>query len=151
MPRQVAEQLGRRKEVAQLVEQELDNGLGACWLRQDDIARVVENVLLHFDRADYRLLAWCIMPNHVHALIEPDSGRSLSDIVRRWKSFSARRANEILRCTGPFWHPDYFDRFMRDESHLERTIHYVEQNPVKAGLAPKAAGWPWSSARRRER
>jgi putative transposase len=71
---------------------------------------------------------------------------SLSDIVRSWKSFTARRANALLGHPGPFWHADYFDRYMRDEEHFARTVEDVEQNPVKAGLVDKAADWPWSSA-----
>src|SRR6185437_17122670 len=49
----------------------LDAGHGACWLRGPTIARIVEDALIHFDGARYRLIAWTIMPNHVHALIEP--------------------------------------------------------------------------------
>ena len=71
---------------------------------------------------------------------------SLGAIVRGWKSFTARRANEQLGRSGPFWHADYFDRYMRNEDQLNRTIEYVEQNPVKAGLVSNAADWPWSSA-----
>ncbi len=89
------------------------------------------------------------MPNHVHVVVEPIEGSRLGAIVQAWKSFTAHRANSVLRRTGPFWHKDYFDRFIRDEGHLARTIDYVENNPVKAGLASTANSWQWSSARRR--
>jgi putative transposase len=95
------------------------------------------------------LLAWCLMPNHVHVVIEILGNYSLSAIMRSWKSFTARRANVQLGRSGPFWHADYFDRFIRDDEHLARTIEYVEQNPVKAGLAGIAIDWLWSSARLR--
>lgn len=72
---------------------------------------------------------------------------SLSEIVGSWKSFTAKQANRIIGQSGTFWHADYFDRYMRDEGHLARTIGYVENNPVKAGLVADAAEWPWSSAR----
>ena len=87
------------------------------------------------------------MPNHVHAIVEIVGHTPLSDIVKSWKSFTARRANALLHRSGSFWHPDYFDRYMRGEGHLERTIDYVESNPVKAGLAAAAEDWPWNSAR----
>ncbi|MFI5033812.1 MAG: hypothetical protein ACHQPH_24265, partial [Reyranellales bacterium] len=51
-------------------------------------------------------------------------------------------ANRTLRRAGAFWHRDHFDRFIRDEGHLERTIEYVENNPVKAGLVLFASDWP---------
>ena len=127
----------------------LDVGLGACWLRRPDVALVVENALMHFDGVRYRLLGWCIMPNHVHAVIEIVDEHSLTDIVGSWKSFTAKRANSQIGRSGPFWHPDYFDRFMRNEGHLARTVDYVENNPVKAGLVAEAFDWPWSSARLR--
>ena len=89
------------------------------------------------------------MPNHVHAVVEPREGHSLGPIVHSWKSYSAKQANQVLGRSGEFWHRDYFDRYIRDEGHLARTIDYVENNPVKAGLCASSGGWPWSSARLR--
>src|SRR5262245_23086601 len=97
------------------------------------IASIVEDAILHFDGDRYQLLAWCVMPNHVHVIIEPSGGHSLGAIVRSWKSFTANRANRALGRAGPFWHRDYFDRFIRDEGHLFRTIDYVENNPGEGG------------------
>jgi putative transposase len=105
--------------------------------------------LRRFDGDRYRLLAWCIMPNHVHVVVEPDANNLLDRIIQSWKSYTAKRANQILDRSGMFWHRDYFDRFMRDEGHLNRTIDYVENNPVKAGLAFEPVKWRWSSARLR--
>jgi REP element-mobilizing transposase RayT len=87
------------------------------------------------------------MSNHVHVVIEMRDGPSLSEIVGSWKSFTAKRANAQLGRSGPFWDADYFDRYMRNEDHLARTVDYVEQNPVKAGLVDVASKWRWSSAR----
>lgn len=147
LPRAVVEALRLKDDAIRLLDAELDNGLGECHLRDPEIAQVVQDALLHFDQDRYRLLAWCLMPNHVHVVIEISGASSLSTIVNSWKSFTARKANQQLRRSGPFWNADYFDRFMRDEGHLQRTIGYVEQNPVKAGLATEPRDWPWSSAR----
>ena len=87
------------------------------------------------------------MPNHVHAVVQPVAGDSLGGIVQSWKSFTAKAANRLLGREGPFWHKDYFDRYIQDEGHLARTVDYVENNPVKAGLITAAADWPWSSRR----
>jgi len=133
----------------ELVERKLDRSYGSCWLAQPEIASTVEEALLHFDGTRYRLLAWCIMPNHVHAVVELQAGGRLHAIVQSWKSFSAKRANQRLGRRGAFWYPDYFDRYMRDGQHLDITIDYVERNPVTAGLVENAAMWRWSSARRR--
>ncbi len=146
LPRSIVEGLTLQGDTVRRVDQELDAGWGECWLRRPEIAKLVQDALLHFDGERYRLLAWCIMPNHVHIVIEMLGSHSLIDIMASCKSFTARRANAQLSRSGPFWHPDYFDRYMRDEDHLGRTIDYVEQNPVKAGLVSAATDWPWSSA-----
>jgi len=147
LPRAVVEVLRQQDDAMRLIDERLDAGMGACWLGRSDIASLVQTALLHFDGDRYRLLAWCLMPNHVHAIVEIVGDTSLSEIVRSWKSFTARQANALLDRSGSFWHPDYFDRYMRNEQHLERTIDYVESNPVKAGLASIAEDWPWSSAK----
>jgi len=87
------------------------------------------------------------MPNHVHVGLEAANGYRLGAILHSWKSFTANKVNALLGRTGAFWHDDYFDRYMRDEDHLIRTVRYVEQNPVKAGLVDTDSDWNWSSSR----
>ncbi len=149
LPKAIAEELSHLTENLAETDDRLDDGWGACWLKQPAIAQLVEDAIMHFDARRYCLLAWCIMPNHVHVIVEPTDGNRIGAIVHSWKSFSAKQANHILDRSGSFWHRDYFDRFIRDEGHLLRTIDYVENNPVKAGLAATAAAWPWSSGRLR--
>ena len=149
LPKSVAETLARKSDDFAEVDERLDAGFGVCWLRQEEIAVAVESAILHFDDVRYRVLAWCIMPNHIHVVIDPSEGHRLGDIVHSWKSFSANKANRLLERKGAFWHRDYFDRFIRNERHLARTVEYVENNPIKAGLAAESKDWPWSSARYR--
>lgn len=140
-------EIERRKRI----EQWLDSGLGCCALRHPQVADVVEQSLLHFDGTRYHLLSWCIMPNHVHVLLRPD--QPLSRIVQSWKSYTGRWAlsrNAELDLGIPgeaFWMREYWDRFIRDENHLRRTIDYVHSNPVEAGLCATPQSWRWSSAR----
>jgi REP element-mobilizing transposase RayT len=149
LARAVAEQLAKQPDNLAKTDENLDGGLGACWLKDPTVAALVENAMLYFDGERYRLLAWCVMPNHVHVVVEPIEGHRLGTIVQAWKSFSAKKANSALDRSGPFWHKDYFDRFIRDEGHLARTVEYIENNPVKAGLASTPSAWLWSSNRRR--
>ena len=134
------------------MEHWLDSGFGCRALGHPKVAAIMENALLHFDGTRYRLLAWCIMPNHVHVLIRP--GQNLAAIVRSWKSFTGRWAlahGVELGLSIPgkvFWMREYWDRYIRDDAHHRRAIDYIHQNPVKAGLCDKAEAWPWSSARR---
>ena len=118
----------------QLVETFLDAGYGACYLRDPQIAELVESALLFFDGERYTMHAWVVMPNHVHALFTPAPAWSLSDIMLSWKSFTGRKANEFLGRSGQFWQEDYFDRYVRSENHYHDVLAYIERNPVKAGL-----------------
>ena len=93
-----------RDQLAQFVdavEAELDSSHGACWLRDTRIARLVEDALLHFDGERYRLIAWAIMPNHVHVVLEVLPGNPLPNILHSWKSFTAKAANKLLGSSGP--------------------------------------------------
>ena len=140
----------RCAELRERIERYADQGHGACWLRDERIASRVEEALFHFDGVRYRLLAWVVMPNHVHVLIETLPGFPLADVIHSWKSYTAKQANKTLERTGAFWMPDYFDRYVRDEQHLAAVTDYIEQNPVKAGLVQSAGDWQWSSASGRQ-
>jgi REP element-mobilizing transposase RayT len=134
-------------EFRRRTEDYLDTGHGECLLRRPEIAVVVENALLHFDRQRYRLLAWYVMPNHVHALIETTEGWPLDGVLHSWKSFTSHEANRILQRQGEIWQREYLDRYIRNAEHFEAALRYIEENPVKAGLARIMTDWPWSSAR----
>ena len=135
----------QQNERRQRIEAALDQGHGACWLQRPEIATLVRGALCHFDGDRYRLHGWVIMPNHVHVLVTPLGDHSLSGVVHSWKSYTATRANKLLGRSGPFWHADYFDRFMRDEDHFVTTLEYIHGNPVKAGLCAAPSAWEWSS------
>jgi REP element-mobilizing transposase RayT len=133
--------LNKLRALIRKAEDCLDEGLGHCYMRNPRIAAVVAGAIRHFhDR--YKLLAWCVMPNHVHVLFSPLSGFTLSSILQSWKSYSAHQANRTLRRSGIFWQREYFDHLVRSESHLLKFVRYIEQNPQKAGLQ----NWPWVSS-----
>jgi REP element-mobilizing transposase RayT len=129
-----------------IIEQFLDNGAGACHLRNPAIAGDLANTLRHFDQKRYRLLAWCIMPNHVHVVVRLFPGENLADVVHSWKSFSAKRANKILEAHGAFWQREYYDHLVRGEEEFERAVRYVAENPAKANLQH----WKWVWVRGRD-
>ena len=86
----------RSVELRRRIERYLDSGYGACWLRDNRVAQLVEDALPRFDGARYNLPAWVAMPNHVHAMLEVFDGFPLDGAIHSWKSFSAKRANRIL-------------------------------------------------------
>jgi len=137
----------REDQRRQRIEAALDQGIGACWLKQPNVASVVADALNHFNGDRYTLHAWVIMPNHVHALTTPAAAVTLSSIMHSWKSFTAKQANGMLERTGQFWMEETYDRVMRNRKEVIATKAYIEQNPVVAGLCDAATQRPWSSAR----
>jgi REP element-mobilizing transposase RayT len=125
------------------IEEYLDRGNGACYLRDARIAELVANALRFWDGQRYRLMAWCLMPNHVHVVFRVLPGGELASILRSWKSYTARMANRILCRSGNFWQREYYDRLIRDGDELERALQYVASNPERAGL--KGWDWVWSA------
>ena len=128
------------------VDDELDRGDGPTTLADEQCAAYVADALKHFDGQRYGLIAWCVMPNHVHVLVKQFEGWPLGMIVKSWKGYTARMINRRLGRQGSLWAADYFDRYVRDEGQLIGVIHYIEANPVKAGLCSRPEDWPFSSA-----
>ena len=120
-----------------------DAGKGVCWLKDPRLADIVQNALLHFNGTRYRLLSWCVMPNHVHVLIETMPEFPVSEIVHSWKSFTAKECNKLLGRNGQFWMQEYFDRFVRSEKQYRYLVDYIANNPVKAGLVKSPDEWKW--------
>src|SRR5437867_12869609 len=121
-----------------------------CQLRDPRVARLAEDALLHFHNEKYELLAWCVMPNHVHVLVHVWDV-PLAKILQNWKSITAVQANRILRRCGTFWQREYWDTFMRDEAQERAAILYIANNPVKTTFCRAAEDWPFGSARFRDR
>jgi len=131
------------------VEALLDAGHGACWLRQPEMADLVADSLQFFAGQRYELRAWVVMPNHVHAVVWPMPGHTLSDILHSWKSFTSKAVNKLMGQTGIFWQKESFNHWIRDDAEQARMVTYVENNPVKARLCRAPADWQWGSARHR--
>jgi REP element-mobilizing transposase RayT len=86
-------------ERRQQVEEELNKGYGSCILRDQEIAQIVVDAWKHFDGHRYELVAYVVMPNHVHVLIKTYEGFPLSQVVHSWKSFTAHAiARYLKRC-----------------------------------------------------
>ena len=128
-------------EYRERTEKYLDQGIGACILKSPEIAEIVENTIAYEHEKSCEIISWVIMPNHVHLLLRPLEGQSLSDIMKRIKGVSARKINQATDSSGSVWHPDYFDRFIRDADHFTKTVDYIENNPVKAGLCVTPSEW----------
>lgn len=96
-------------------------------------------------RAGVRILAYCLMPNHIHLVAVPEEEGSLAVALRRTHGRYAQYLNaRKLRC-GHLWQNRFYSCAL-DERHLWMALRYVERNPVRAGLAGSVGEWEWSSA-----
>ncbi len=144
----------------------LDAGHGCCALRDPRAANCVVDTWRCFAGKRYDLIAWVVMPNHVHVLVRVYEGTALGRIVQSWKSYTGRRIALLMleekcragvqrsqgdragaRRSQTVWMREYWDRFIRNERHFSAAMYYIHQNPVKAGLVSHAEDWPWSSAK----
>jgi putative DNA methylase len=128
------------------------------------VAAIVRSNLYHHHGSEYHLLAYCIMPNHVHVVFQPilpdgetasadteligereDSLSPLSKIMHSLKSYTAHEANALLRRSGGFWQRKSYDHWIRDDEELERIVAYIQANPVTARLVERPQDWFFSS------
>lgn len=97
-------------------------------------------------RAGSQVLAYCLMPNHVHLIVIPASEdglrRTFADAHRRYTGM----INARHQWTGHLWQ-GRFGAVAMDEAHLLAAVRYVALNPVRAGLVKRAEEWPWASTR----
>jgi putative transposase len=125
------------------------------WLGQAEIARIVKEKIHELAEAHYHLFAYCIMPNHVHLLIQSRLGKKLpeggttanypiTDALRLLKGSTARKCNLELGRSGAFWTHESYDHFIRDEREFGNVIGYILNNPVKAGLVDGWMDWRFS-------
>jgi REP element-mobilizing transposase RayT len=122
---------------------------GPLWLKDEKIAEIVAYSIRYHDGKWFDVVAYRIMPNHVHLVLTPyelseTADYSLTKIMHNIKRNSANHANKVLGRTGSFWQHENYDHFVRDQADLERIVKYVLYNPVEAGLVKEQKDWKWS-------
>ncbi len=124
--------------------------------------RGVRRQTTFFDDADYQaylnlaanllgeysieIWAYCLMPNHIHAVVVPHDKKSMSSYFARLHQQYARRTNLRQEWSGHLWQKRFYSVVL-DERHTYAAMRYVELNPVRSGISCRAAHWRWSSAR----
>jgi REP element-mobilizing transposase RayT len=97
-----------------------------------------------------RLLAWVLMPDHWHGLMQLGGGDELSGLVRQLKASSARRVRLACPRIGQVWAAGFHDRALRREDDLVDMARYLVLNPVRAGLVQRIRDYPYWDAVWRE-
>ena len=94
---------------------------------------------------DFLLLAYVVMPDHVHLLIYPRE-TTLTAVLRDFKVRSTASLHKSRHCCGPVWQSRFFDFICRRVRDFWSKVDYIHQNPVAAELVISAQEWAWSSA-----
>lgn len=113
----------------------LDSGYGECLLAHPSVRKIVVDALSHFDGSRYELRERVVLPNHVHAVVTPTGEPDLSQILHSWKSYTAKKMNQLLGRTGPIRQKESFDHIPRGPDQLERIERYFHNNPE--GMGPE--------------
>jgi type I restriction enzyme R subunit len=141
----------------------LDQEPAVRHLEDPRLARVVVDAFYYFAGQRYDLLAFVVMPSHYHWVFQPREewietlGTAITQrtarerIMQSINRYTSRECNRVLGRRGTFWQHEGYDHWVRDVEELERIMHYVEGNPVKAGLVGCSEGWSFSSAHDRHR
>lgn len=95
---------------------------------------------------DTRCLAWCLMDNHVHLILVPETADGLRAALGEAHRRYTRRVNFREGWRG-YLFQGRFASYPMDDAHLIAAVRYVENNPVAARMVGHAEDWPWSSAR----
>lgn len=156
-------ELRQQKQLFAFVDKLLDFHSPVKHLEDDRLAEIVVDAFLHFAEVRYYLLAFIVMPSHHHWLFVIDETWAIEDqsvraaqgkrmqtprevISHSVQSYTATMCNKIRKQDGRFWQQETYDHWARDEKEVHGIIHYIENNPVKAGLVEKPEQYPWSSA-----
>ena len=120
------------------------------FFNDEDYAAYIELLAEHCRAHEVRIWGWCLMPNHVHLIAVPRREDGLRLAIGKTHRHYSRRVNFREGWRGHLWQ-DRFASCPMDKAHLWQAAHYVDLNPVRAGLVRHAEDWPWSSARARIR
>jgi len=107
--------------------------------------RVTQQLLQGAAHCEFAVLAYCAMPDHLHALVEATSERAdFPALVKRFKQMTGFAYRQQ---TGqPLWQPGYHDRVLRDDEATEAVVRYVLENPVRAGLSKALGEYPFAGS-----
>ena len=104
-----------------------------------------DSIIQTQQRTPFILIAWVVMPDHFHLLIDPADG-NLSNTMRRIKlSFSSRFLKRKRLRSGKIWQSRFWDHIIRDENDWKHHLDYIHYNPVKHGLVQNPREWKYSS------
>jgi putative transposase len=130
-----------------LVYHALNRGNNRADVFTDDADRsaFLEALARTRERYPFRLLGYCLMTNHFHLLLRPESGQSISRILQSLTVAHTWRYHKRRRTSGHVWQGRFKSPVIQDDAHLLVVLRYIEANPVRARMVTDPADYRWSS------
>jgi REP element-mobilizing transposase RayT len=133
----------RYRRVFRNIESYLEDAPQVCDLDDPKAAGlIVEAIDYYVSQGKWRIIAYVIMPNHVHLFFSSDT--PLKRLLEDFKRWTAKKIREAQGKSGRLWQREWFDHWSRSAEQDARIIRYIRDNPVKAGLVSDWRDWRWT-------
>jgi REP-associated tyrosine transposase len=124
------------------------NGQAKVFHQPQDYEVFLDLLVAARQRQPIKLFAFCLMPNHFHLVVEPETTPALSRFMQWLMTTHVRRYHKYYKSSGHIWQGRFKSFPIQLDGHLLIVQRYVRQNPVRAGLVTNEEQWPWSSVTR---
>ena len=121
------------------------NGRQKVFLNEGDYLAFLDAVADLKERKPFDLFGYCLMPNHIHLLLRPVEGESVSRIMQSLLVSHTQRYHRYHSCGGHVWQGRFKSPVIQNGDHLLCVLRYIEANPVRAKMVKKAGDYRWSS------
>ena len=114
-----------------------------AWFADFALARAVVAEMRHLhDSGAVQSIAWVLMPDHLHWLIQLGEQGTLAHVMKSFKGRSAQALHAMGHTPGPVWQRGYHDRALRREEDVLQVARYLAANPLRAGLVQSLGDYP---------
>jgi len=121
------------------------NARAEVFRKAEDYQAFLDAVAEAAVRVPVRVLGYCLMPNHFHLVVRPTGDGDLSRWMHWLMTAHVRRYLTHYHHSGHVWQGRFKAFPIQDDGHLLTVLRYVERNPLRANLVPRAQDWLWSS------
>lgn len=123
------------------------NNREKVFLDREDYKKYLSLLKKYSTEKEVVILAYCLMPNHVHLLAKPSGEEHLSKMMQGITLCYTQYFNRKNKRTGRLWECRYYSTLIDKERYLWAVSRYIEKNPVRANLVKRAEYYFYSSAK----
>jgi putative transposase len=121
--------------------------LSSCFIEAENHQYYIELWKAISERYGVKVHAYCLMTNHIHFLVTPETETAISNSMKVIGSRYAQYINHNYKRTGTLWEGRHRSSLVQSETYLLRCMRYIELNPVRASIVDRPEDYYWSSYR----